>query len=64
MPSIITPVVLNNLDKLSDCDLSILITDCDHQRKYESYGDPKIDKPLWLSYEDKLIAERNRRKTR
>lgn len=61
MPSIVIRVVLDNLDKFSDKDLGVLISDCEYQAHMRSYGDPNIDKPMWVAYENKLKEERERR---
>lgn len=62
IPDLVRRIVRPHLREISDKDLSVMINDCDFQRKTNSYGDETIDKPGWLKWEEELKAERKRRK--
>ena len=61
MPSLVRAIIRPHLKELSDKDLSVMIEDCEYQRRFELYGDPNIDKPEWLKWEQALLAERDQR---
>lgn len=61
MPSLVQEIVGRHLSKLSDKDLQVMINDCDFQEEMRLYGDDRIDKPGWLQWKEKLIAEKTRR---
>ena len=63
MPSLVRDIVRPLLPKLSDKDIAVMLQDCDFQKKYEMYGDPRIDKPGWQEWEEELLVERARRDT-
>lgn len=62
MPDLVRSIVRPYLSELSDKDLSIMIDDCRFQKEMYLYGDERIDKPGWLSWEKELRAEMERRK--
>lgn len=61
MPSLVRSIVRPHLQELSDKDLAVMINDCDFQRRFNLYGDPRIDKQGWLEWEQELLKERKRR---
>lgn len=61
MPSLVRSIVRPHLQELSDKDLGVMIADCDFQRSFNLYGDPRIDKPGWLNWEQELLQEQKRR---
>ena len=61
MPSMIQDIVIKHLQSIPDKDLHVLIEDCEFQRRYNLYGNDKIDKPGWIAYEKKLNDELIRR---
>ena len=62
MPDLVRSIVKQKLPEISDKDLSVMIEDCSFQRKIDAYGDPVIDKPGWLKWEQTLLAEMRARK--
>lgn len=64
MPDLVRKIIRPHLKELSDKDLCVMINDCDFQRKTNSYGDERIDKPGWLKWEQELKTEKERRKNR
>lgn len=63
MPGLVRTFVRANLKDICDESLSVMIDDCDFQRRINCYGDEQIDKPGWLQWEAELKAEAERRKT-
>lgn len=63
MPSLVRGIIRPLLPLLSNKDISVLIQDCDFQKKYDMYGDATIDKPGWIEWEQEVIAEKARRET-
>ena len=61
MPDMVRGIVKPQLPNVSDKDLNTMIEDCEFQRKIDNYGDPVIDKPGWVKWEQTLIAERRSR---
>lgn len=61
MPSLVHGIVMPLLPFLSDRDISVMIDDCDFQKKFSLYGDDIIDKPGWLYWETTLKNEQQRR---
>lgn len=61
MPSLVQGIVKAHLAEISNKDLSVMIEDCDTQKRYDLYGDERIDKPDWLRWEAALLAERKKR---
>ena len=61
MPSLVQGIVGSHLKDISDNDLTVMIEDCDFQRRMKLYGDERIDKPDWLKWEQKLLDEKSRR---
>jgi hypothetical protein len=62
MPSLIQGIVRQHLSEFSDKDISIMIDDCDFQRRANLYGDSLIDKPDWLKWQQDVSAEYVKRK--
>lgn len=63
MPDLVRKAIRPHLQELTDKDIGVMINDCDYQRRYDIYGDKKIDMPGWLEWEQELIAERERRRS-
>ena len=61
MPDLVRGVIKPYLKDISDKDLSIMIEDCDFQKRMDLYGDEHIDKPGWLQWEELLKEEKERR---
>lgn len=61
MPSLVQGILRNHLKELSDKDLGVMIEDCEFQRRTDLYGDPVVDKPDWLRWENDLRNEKKRR---
>lgn len=61
MPSLVQGIVGDHLSEVSDKDLDVLIDDCRYQERFNLYGDERIDKPGWLKWKAKLLAEKDRR---
>ena len=61
MPDMARNAIRPHLSMLSDKDLNVMIDDCKYQSRCDLYGDPVIDKPGWLKWEQELKAEQKRR---
>ena len=61
MPGLIREIVEKPLSEISDKDIVVMQKDCDFQRRFDLYGDEKIDKPGWLEWEKILETEMERR---
>jgi hypothetical protein len=61
MPELVREIVAPHLPDLSDKDLAVMINDCDYQKRFNLYGDERIDKPGWLRWKGLLLAEKQRR---
>ena len=61
MVGTVIEIVTAFLEKVTDKDLRVMIEDSQSQRRYDRYGDPVIDKPYWLRFEQALLNERKRR---
>lgn len=61
MPSVIIGIAINKLPILSDSALEVMLNDCKDQERYDLYGDPRIDKPQWLAFRQKLEEQINSR---
>lgn len=61
MPSLVQQIVGLHLSELRDKDIDVMVEDCRFQRKMDLYGDD-CDRVDWLKWEEKVIAEKNRRK--
>lgn len=57
MPDLVRNFVRPLLPEFSDNTIAVMISDCDFQRRYNSYGDERIDKPAWLEWEKELKNE-------
>ena len=62
MPSLVQRIVKEQIKLIPDNELTIMIQDCDYQRRYDLYGDVSIDKPGWLEWEQFLKDEKEKRK--
>lgn len=60
MPSLVQEIVLQNLDQISDGDLSIILRDLRDMNEFD-YGDPLIDKPEWLKFRNEIETELQKR---
>ena len=61
MPSMVQGICKRHLEEINDCDLGVMIEDCNFQRRYDLYGNETIDKPDWLKWEKALLDEKSRR---
>lgn len=61
MPDLVRGIIVPRLSELSDNDLQVLINDCDYQKRFNLYGDERIDKPGWVKWKEILTAEKDRR---
>ena len=62
MPSLVRDFVRPLLPKLPDKTISVMVNDCEFQRRTNTYGDERIDKPGWIKWEEEVKAEMQRRK--
>ena len=62
MPSLVQRIVKGQIKHVSDKQLTTMINDCDYQKRYNLYGDERIDKPSWLEWEKFLKDEKERRR--
>ena len=60
MPSLVQEIVLQNLDQISDGDLSIILRDLRDMNEFD-YGDLLIDKPEWLKFRNEIETELQKR---
>lgn len=63
MPAFVRGIVREHLHEMADRDINVLNEDCEFQKRMELYGDPVIDKPGWLKWEEEVREELERRKT-
>ena len=61
MPDFVRKFVRPLLPKLPDKTIGVMLNDCDFQRRTNTYGDERIDKPGWIKWEQELKAEQERR---
>lgn len=61
IPDMVRDIVRPHLQELSDKDLTVMLEDCKFQKRANLYGDPRIDKPAWLKWEEELKQEKKRR---
>lgn len=61
MPELVREIITPHLKELSDKDLQVMINDCDYQKRFNLYGDERIDKPGWVKWKEILLAEKQRR---
>jgi len=61
MPDLVRCIVRPLLQQISYRDLKVMFDDCEFQRKFNLYGDEKIDKPGWLKWKQELKEELARR---
>lgn len=61
MPDLVRDIIRPHLTELNDNTLAVMIEDCGFQRRMNLYGDVLIDLPGWLTWEQELLAEKNRR---
>lgn len=61
MPSLVQKIVKEHLSELSDKDISVMVGDCDFQRRMNLYGDEKYDKQNWLEFEKIILEEQRKR---
>jgi len=62
MPSLVQSIVGSQLNNIPDEDLTVMLNDCDFQKRFDLFGDEKIDKPDWLKWRKTIeeeIAKRN-----
>ena len=63
MPSLVREIIRPLFPKLSDKDITVMLDDCEYQKKYNIYGDDTIDKPGWILWKQELILEQDRRRS-
>lgn len=61
MPDLVRYIIRPHLEELSDKTIHVMIQDCDFQKGLDLYGDPTIDKPGWIKWEQELLKEKERR---
>lgn len=61
MPLLVQEIVRKYLEEFTDKDICVMVDDCEFLRRNNLYGDEKIDKPNWLTWEKSVKAERDRR---
>lgn len=61
MPGLVRDIIRPHLAELNDNTLAVMIEDCGFQRRMKLYGDVLIDLPGWLTWEQELLAEKERR---
>lgn len=61
MPDLVRDIISPHLEELSDKTIYVMIQDCDFQKRMHLYGDPTIDKPGWIKWEQELLKEKARR---
>lgn len=61
MPSLVQGILKPHLKELSDKDLSVMLDDCEFQKRMNLYGSNTIDKPDWLAWKEALLAEKESR---
>ncbi len=61
MPDLVRAIIRPHLEELSDKTLYVMIQDCNFQKQMDLYGDPTIDKPDWIKWEQELLQEQKRR---
>lgn len=61
MPDLVRGIVKPYISLFDDNDITVMINDCDFQRRANLYGDDRIDKPGWIDWEQLLIKEMARR---
>ena len=61
MPDLVTRICKAKLKVFSDKDINVMLDDCDFQEKMNNYGDPRIDKPVWIAWKEALMEEKRRR---
>ena len=63
MPSLVRDIIRPFLQSIPDGSIDVMINDCEFQKRYEMWGDQKIDKPGWETWEQELRAEKARRES-
>lgn len=61
MPHTVRDIIRPLLPMLSDHDIGIMLNDCKLQAECDMFGDEKIDKPGWITWEKELLQEHMRR---
>ena len=57
-PEYVTGIVKPHLKDVGYGDLVVMSNDCDDQRRAGQYGDPNIDRPGWLEWEQIVKKEK------
>ena len=63
MPHLVQRICRGHLKELSDKDIGVMLQDCEFQRTTQLYGDPRIDMPGWLQWEEDVMREQKRRES-
>lgn len=61
MPDLVRGIIKPYLSLIDDKDLTVMINDCDFQKKFNLYGNERIDKPGWIEWNNILLDEKDRR---
>ncbi len=61
MPGIVRSIVKPYISLFDNNDITVMIDDCAFQRRFNLYGDDRIDKPGWIDWEQFLVEEMARR---
>lgn len=61
MPDLVRSIVKPYISLFDNNDITVMLDDCDFQRRFNLYGDDRIDKPGWIDWEQFLAEELNRR---
>lgn len=61
MPGLVRSIVKPYISLFDNNDIKVMIGDCDFQRRFDLYGDDRIDKPGWINWEQFLVEEMARR---
>lgn len=62
MPDTVIGIARQYIHDFCDSDIVLMWQDCERQERYEKYGDPVIDKPIWIQWAEIVKAEKERRK--
>ena len=57
MPSLVRDFVRPLLPKLPNKTIAVMLNDCESQRRYDNYGNERIDKPGWIQWEQEIKKE-------
>lgn len=61
MPDLVRSIVKQHLRDMEQKDIEVMLQDCAWQYQHEVYGNPTIDKPGWVLWEQIIRIEKERR---